>query len=335
MTEHEDLLTRDGDLSELTLLRYEAGELTGTQLDFVERRLAEQGPEQARLDEILGFSDDNAIAPPEDLIAREAANAPARSWRSWWGLGSVVAAAAVVLLIVSPTGPDHDETWAGPVLEGPPPPLEAEPDTIRSKGRPFDFRVQLEEGGTTRWVGSGAQVHGGDRIQFVVYPRKAGHLMILGRGPDGQTYPCHPRQPGEAVPIGASSTAVELEGAVAFDDVLGDERIVALLCEESFGYDEVASVLADADDTIPDLRDGCDQIVVELHKEAPTEADGDVGDVVDGSGALDPLGNPLDEARDPPSSAPPVDDLDDPGPEDGPEDGPYDEPVRPGEVVPQ
>jgi hypothetical protein len=322
MTDFDDLMTREGELSELTLMRHATGELDPDATRFVEERLASSLTDRRHAEELNAFVSENSIAAPPDLVEPDAQLEPGW-WRSWRGLGVAAVAAAVLLIVLRPDGSNVGLVDGDMPIESGSVPGEPKSDEMRTKGREFDLRLQLEDEGRQRYGEPGTVVHPGERVQFVIYPRRAGHVMVVGIGPEGKVYPAHPRKPGNAVEVEASPTQVQLEGAMAFDEALGPERFVGIWCPTTFGYDDVATVLEGAGATLPHFRDGCLISAITLDKRERGAPDPDGPDAID---AFDPLGNVLEDDEEGPR--PPDAAAEDPEePEDPDED--------PEEVLPQ
>lgn len=273
MSQHEHLLSPDGQPSAETVHRYESGELRGAELVFVEDRLEEL----------------RAGAQPS---AAGAAAGP--WWRSWRGSVGVLAGGAAVLLVLHPGEPRVDHDW---IAEGPREVEAQEPvSEVPTQGSDFDLRVQIQDGATTHWAGRGQTAHPGDEMRFIVYPRVAGYLMIVGLDAEGEVYRCHPRETSQSEEIAASPKSVALEGSMGLDGVLGQERIIGLLCDAPFEYAEIAKSLAEVGDEVPHLRPGCEQMVIVLDK---TEREDAEAPGLDENGDPDAPGGVVEEEIEP------------------------------------
>ncbi|MFO0744502.1 MAG: hypothetical protein U1F43_02370 [Myxococcota bacterium] len=158
-------------------------------------------------------------------------------------LGAPLAAAALALVIALPSG-------QAPVGPGPGVPPDADLDAgdhIILKSGALDFEVYIHDGTASRLVQSGAEVHPGDRASFRVNLRAPGYLLVVGSDEAGHTYLCWPQDgvvaadSAEAVAIGPTAAPEQLEAAMRFDDVLGDEHLVAVFCPGRFAYPDVAT----------------------------------------------------------------------------------------------
>lgn len=254
MTALQDLLARDGRLSDLTLDRYAVGDLSAEETSAVDAHLAAHPDEQARLSAVRAALQ----APLPPLLARPTAPTaeviPLFSRRRLGpALGGALAVAAATLLIVNLSGTSQDR------------------ETFVARG---DASLSLEVmvQGRDDAIAAEGRVQAGDRLMFQVTPREAGHLLVLGVDGAGSVYPWHP--PGE----GAQSLAVTAGEVVQpstglqVDATPGAERIVGLLCAAPIRYAEVrgalasAAALAGAGGALPGVRQGCAQAVVLLQK---------------------------------------------------------------------
>lgn len=77
---------------------------------------------------------------------------------------------------------------------------------------------------------SGDTVPPGTRLGFQVQSAEAGHLVILGLDSSGEAWTGLPQEGAEPVAIEASEGLVDLEAAVQLDDAGERERLVALRC---------------------------------------------------------------------------------------------------------
>ncbi|MCC6622754.1 MAG: hypothetical protein IT385_15945 [Deltaproteobacteria bacterium] len=167
------------------------------------------------------------------------------------GATTLLAAAAVAIIVTRPA------------------PAAPDADGLRLKGGAFDLEVFVHDGERTRAVVSGDVVHPGERVGFRVRGREPGYLLVIGRDDQGNSYMCYPS--GE-VGVAVAQTFPEtpepqvLPVAMRFDDVLGSEHIVALLCPAPFAAADLGpGLVADAD--------GCARHELTLHKR-PRSGDG-------------------------------------------------------------
>lgn len=310
-TPRSDLFRRDGHVTELALDRYRLGELDADATAEVDAHLDGCAECAAMHDRLVAFDADflNRTPMPDfgALAAAKAAEAPQpaqdapqarpmrdaqprpervqaqrarQAGRARWGraLGyiAVAAAAAVIALVAAwslggdtPQGADPG-AGLGPGVNGTP---SSFVDDTRIKGSGFNLEVHLQRDATTRVLNDGDTVHPDDPLGFVVYPKRPGHLLIVGVDATHKTYPCHPQDANAAsAPVDAAQDAVQVPSAIALDGVLGVERIVALYCPEPFALADVrdaleaASKAASDDAELPSVRPACAQQEVTLIK---------------------------------------------------------------------
>lgn len=231
----EELCTRNGDLSELTLFRYLNDELDGEALGLVEQRLAESTSDMARLDELRTFAEGVSLTPPARPSA-EGGEVVDGGWsRPTKIVAAIVAVAAVFALAFAGS---RLLDGAGGADEGPIARVEPDADTIRTKGSVFDLRVQVERD-STQWLDDEDVVAPGETVQFVAYPRQEGYLLVVGIDASGAVYPCHPNGGGSAVEVEPVARELLLEGGLTFDEVLGTEHIIGLFCPQPFSFHDV------------------------------------------------------------------------------------------------
>lgn len=178
------------------------------------------------------------------VAAARAIHAPPRRspWASparWFGLVGLGAAAVAAVFLLAPG---------------------SEEDALRTKGSAVALEVFRDaQGAASERLRDGDEVHAGDRLGFRVRSRDAGHLLILGTD-GGAPYLCYPQGlGGRSAPIAATAAASDVPEAVRMDDKLGEERLVAIVCDAPF---EVAQV-AGLDAALPP---GCRSAAVTLRK---------------------------------------------------------------------
>lgn len=115
-------------------------------------------------------------------------------------------------------------------------------------------------------LAAGAQLRGGDRIDFRVASDADGYLLIVGVDDDGSTYPCFPSANDLAAFFQAVPAPVPLDAAVHIEGNAQSERIVAIRCPTAFEVADVVQALAAAHDqpVLPPLREGCAQTDITL-----------------------------------------------------------------------
>jgi hypothetical protein len=213
------------------------------------------------------------VAPPSPLrLVHAAASAPsapahgrpgsdrARRLLPWFAsAGAVLALAAIAFFA---TRGDVTNGGLG---------FDPDPHGVRAKGGRFDFEVWLEQGGHTHPVRSGDRVRPGDRFGFRVHARTDGWLLIAGIDAANQLYPCYPEPPANTPTASVSAAAFTrtetpraLELGMRFDDLLGEERLLAFFCEAPLGFDALPKTAASPLVAPP----GCELEVVTLTKVA-------------------------------------------------------------------
>lgn len=188
---------------------------------------------------------------PQLRARREAAS---RWWRMphWLAGPLVFAAAAVIAVAVWPR--------AGGVS---PPGAGSDPAPyIGHKGGIPGLRVFARRGGAVRELVDGSAVEPGDAIRFVVDPRggqypvdpssgvypvappEGRYALIVSIDGAGHTSVYYPFDGTASAPLPASSAPIELDGSVVLDDVLGNERLWALLSAEPLQVEQIRPQLA-------------------------------------------------------------------------------------------
>lgn len=256
----ETWFTRDGHLTELTIARVLAGELVGAA--EAHAHLATCAECRAALEAARAFDAALDITPPDAL--RRAAGGSGTSGGGKLvpllpAVAVVTALAAALIVYLARPAP-------APVVGGGPGVVEPE-DTFRLKGG-FDLELFADFRGTQRRLDDGDPIRPGEKVAFRVKARADGHLLILGVDARGETYPCYPQDDsGVARPWPKSAEPVALDQAIEFDDVPGEETLVALFCSTSVKYSEVAAALAaGAAGALPALHPDCKQRAVRLVK---------------------------------------------------------------------
>lgn len=239
----DDLLTRHGRPTELSLARLEAGELSREQEARVRAALEDDPEARAVLEEMAAIDLRPSPAVAAAARARETdspgtATGHVVQFRRWISAGaaSLAAAAGLALWISSDPGPTGE-----PITDAP-------GDGIRTKGVEFAFELWIDDGVSTRRARDGDPVRAGDKLAFKAYPRRDGHLVVLCVDPSGTAAVCHALGSDAAVPmtVHARGGALEVAPGLAFDDAPGTERFVALLCDAPPDLD---ALVADPDST--------------------------------------------------------------------------------------
>ncbi len=186
--------------------------------------------------------------------------AEGRRRRRWVAAAASLAVAATALFVLVPRG-------------GAPTPEDA--DQLRRKSSALDLEVYVHDGERARLAADGTIVHEGDRAGFRIWPRRDGHLMIVGVDARQDVYLCYPqRAKGQSTTIKATASPIVVNEAVRFDDQLGAEHLFALICDEPFTLADLAPQLrraasgATIQEDAPALRAGCVQKRLVLDKRA-------------------------------------------------------------------
>ncbi len=243
MTERVDLFTREGHVSELSLARYEAGELEPSEREAVEAVLARDPTSQAMLAELRSMVLAAPPAPLIDLASRR------RSWLV--GLGIAVAASLAAWVLTRPPEPERE-----PIAQRKPTPAD---DGVRTKGQRFGFELWIDDGERSFRASASTEVHAGDKLAFRVYPRVPGQLLIVCIDPQGLALACHPSEGFASVE--ARGDGLTITPGLAFDAAPGEERFVALLCTDPPAREQV---LANPDAEWPT----CERASVQVRKAA-------------------------------------------------------------------
>ncbi len=140
--------------------------------------------------------------------------APLRRWRTRRLLSAaagLVAAAAAVLFVVGPAAVPGERSKGGPRLE-----------------------LLVKQGETVSRGAEPAIVHPGDGLRFAVTlgaPRFVAILSIDAQA----TNLYYPRGAWEPTPAGSEQL---LEGSIVLDEVLGEERVLAVFCQDRIDLEE-------------------------------------------------------------------------------------------------
>jgi hypothetical protein len=136
--------------------------------------------------------------------------------------GALAVATAVVWLVVVPRAERSDDVSSATRLKG---------------GARLAFFVKRD--GRVLRGHDGFTVHPGDLLRFSVTTREPQHVAILSRDGRGIVSECYPGG-GRSRKLAVSHDEL-LDSSVELDDTLGNEKIVAVFCDEAF---EVAPLVA-------------------------------------------------------------------------------------------
>jgi len=190
--------------------------------------------------------------------------APSR-WSRARQLTAVVAAAVAVGFVALFT--------SGPEPVDPVDPIEV--DGVRAKSS-YDLVVFIHDGSGARIARSHEEVFPGDRVGFKIAPAPDGHVMIVGIDQTGDIYMGYPQDTqGHSRRFFSGEQEVDIDQALELDDVLGRERLVMLICDEPFEFDDVAYSIEQVEDSVgvdvlPGLLGGCVQRELSLQKQKGT-----------------------------------------------------------------
>lgn len=246
----EQVFGRDGHLLELAIERFVLDELERADAVELEQHVADCASCRSQVDAIQG---DTAALPdlfpsPVAQDAPDAAIEPANDPAGvtippWKKIGPAVALLAAALLI-------------GILL-----PRAGE---FQARGGQLELEVYRHDGQSGRVVLDGDVVYPDERLGFRLTSGRGGHAMVVGVDDAGTVYPCWPQPEGVSVLLDPMTEPTTLPTAVRLDDRLGEERIVALACDEPFSFGAVADALAGGG-----MLDGCESVDVVLQKDAP------------------------------------------------------------------
>ncbi|MCP4804986.1 MAG: DUF4384 domain-containing protein [Proteobacteria bacterium] len=245
----ESVFTRDGHVLELALERYVLDELESGHAELVDLHVAECETCAASLTAI--HEDDTAmpafwaridLSGDTDLGDIEPANDPQGvtipPWKKITPILGLLAAALLIGLLL-PTGPEFE-----------------------ARGGEVELQVYRHDGEQGAPVFDGDVVHPGERLGFRLASGRGGHAMVVGVDDAGTIYPCWPQPEGVSVLLDPMTEPTTLPTAVRLDDMLGSERIVAVVCDDAFTFGHVADAIAE-----DVLLDGCETAEIELLKE--------------------------------------------------------------------
>ena len=136
-------------------------------------------------------------------------------------------------------------------------------DEFRIKGSGINLLVFRDDNGTSARLRGGASIHPGDRLGFQVRNRDDGYLLVMGIDGSGEPYLCYPQsEGGSAMPTLASPSATTLPEAIEVDDVLGEDHLIAVICDEPFHFDDIAGAIQ-----TDELPHGCavDEVLLQKH----------------------------------------------------------------------
>lgn len=209
-------------LSALKLDRFAAGELAPEQSEEIRAHLAGCARCTAAAESLRPPA---AALPPLRAVAP--APRPRARPRGLLVLAAGLAAAAAVVLVVHTGAPRE-----------------------RTKGPGFAVAMYVLHGDAVRQAGPGEVVAPGDAVRFAITTPVAGYAAVLSLDPAGRASIYFPRGP-RAAPVGAGAD-VALPLATRLDATVGEEHVVALLCERAVDLEPIRAALeTGAGDAIP------------------------------------------------------------------------------------
>lgn len=187
-----------------------------------------------------------AIPLAAPAIAREA---PLRSRRTGWAIGTALLAAALcVWLIAPPPAPPHIVSFEA---------------ATREKGRPV-LNLYVKRGERIHRGSDGERVYPGDSLGFTAStaePRFIAIISIDGARTVSVYYP----QAAAAAPLPAGRDQL-LPFSVRLDGVLGRERLHGVFCDRAVAVEDLRAALA-GNAAIPA---GCTVDTIAIDKQAPS-----------------------------------------------------------------
>lgn len=148
-------------------------------------------------------------------------------------------------------------------------------EILTPRGGKLDFEVHVHDGTKSRLVEDGGVVHPGERAGFGVRASEDGYLLVFGWDATGAPYAAHPTGDDlaaiRAPAIEATPEPITLQSAIRFDDLLGDEHLAAVWCQNAFMLSDVIAPRGSIDAsalTASAARRDCVVRHVVLHKVA-------------------------------------------------------------------
>lgn len=240
---NDALFDREGTILDHALEAYAAGLLRGAAAARVAEHLAHHEGDRRRLEALRAHQ--RSYRPP-------AFRRRARVSRFLVPLLLAASAAFVTLGVLG----DDDDEWR---FKG-------------TRGRLVLEAWAAEPGGDVQ-LHDGDVVRSGMRVGFRA-ASTTGWLLVVGIDGTHEPYPAVGPD-GEAILVDAAAEPRDLPAAIQFDATLGQERLVAIRCDRTFGLDELADELratsrrTSAADVLPELRSDCDQVELRLAKVEP------------------------------------------------------------------
>ena len=276
----EDLFTRDGHLTELTIDRYLVEELSLEQHQAVDDHLQEcddcRGEVQAArafydevsadLDEfpqLAQANDDTSDEAPAQVV--NLADERRQRRKLWLTSAAAIACAVALVIAIFPQQTDRADQ---PTLVD-----DDLLDRVQLRGSGLSLEVWVDtDDDPPRRAMTGETIHPGNRLGFRLSTDEPGDILVVGVDGAGQAYLGFPHDTGgSSRTLDAMPDGELLDGAVQVGPATGTEWILALRCEDSIHFDELQDHLRDLDDEAvrgltDELPPGCQISSVRLNK---------------------------------------------------------------------
>lgn len=278
--DEREILDRFGHISPLVMERLCAQELEGAALEAATAHLracARCQAQRAQLEALVAPSMPAALSRltlPQAAPATPQVTRPAHA-SLWSRLG---AKRALSLLAMS-AGAALLLWWGAAGLSQPQPDQGAQPviepagmqDRVKGD-QLIRLEVFVHDGQAARQAQADEVVHPGDRLGFKLYTWRRGYVWLIGLDERREVYAGYPQTPRLSAPLlEATPEGMSLQEALRLDDVLGQERIIAFLCQEPLSFEQIKAVaLAYAERPSPsqEIDPRCTHHSVTLHKKA-------------------------------------------------------------------
>lgn len=225
----EDLFSRDGHLTILTLDRFDEGELSIAHCDVVIDHIRDCNGCSSRLDEIHA---DVAIVPPPHLLSPRKKHP---TLLRTLAVGATLAAAASLLLIAWPK-PEHASRQPAPENV-----LTVSPYTTSNavEGTALGLGLDLTVRTADRPLQAGDVIREGDALTLEVTAREKGYIAVLVSDADtGEDFADDGTGGVDPLPdfrVLLAPTAVERDATLRFQHApQADVGVLAVLCGEPF-----------------------------------------------------------------------------------------------------